>query len=320
VEEASHIASEDSYVKLLGSCRSTIPELPPRMMLTSNPDGDGKAWLKKRFRIKPGGKIQAFITEQGRKMMYIPSTVNDNPSLLKDDNYIRFLDSIVDPDLRKAWKDGDWDAFGVKGSYYGDLVETMKRDKRVRHVPYERELPVYTYWDLGMSDMMVILFVQYVGREIHIIDMYEMNGQDLAHYVAKMYAKGFVYGGSYLPHDVRVRELGTGKSRLEVLEGMVTHPVYVAPSLSLQDGINQVRLKFPRIWIDEVKCARLVEALELYRKEWIEELLTFRDKPVHDWTSHVVDPLRYLAISEEPMNTIMATNNQTTYNDLNSAI
>lgn len=319
VEEASHIPSEDLYEKLIASCRSTIPELKSRVMLTANPDGDGKNWLKKRFRITPSPNIQWHKRADGRLLMYIPSTVDDNPTLMQDPAYMRFLEGIADPDLRKAWRLGDWEAFAVKGSYYGDLLTQAKREGRIGRVPWEKGIPVYTWWDLGMNDMNVILFFQFIGREIRLIDHYEMNGQDLSHYAKILTEKPYIYSCHYLPHDAEVRELGTGKSRKEVMQGLVTAPVVVVPMLPINDGINAVRMLFNRLWIDEGRNGRVVDALELYRREWIEELLTWRDKPVHDWTSNICDALRYMAVSPEPSTSGMYHSSSTQEN-LHAAI
>ena len=40
-----------------------------------------------------------------------------------------------------------------------------------------------------------------------------------------------------------------------------------------------------------------IEALKLYRREWDSDKKVFRDKPLHDWTSHAADAARYMAIS-----------------------
>lgn len=299
IEEASHIPSEDLYEKLLGSNRSTIPELPARSMCTANPDGDGNKWLKKRFRIKPSQNIQWHRRDDGRVMMYVPSKVEDNPTLAADPAYIQFLEGISDPDLRRAWREGDWEAFGVKGSYFGDLLTQAKREGRVTRVPWEKGLKVYTWWDLGMNDATVILFFQFVGREIRLIDMYEMNGQDLAHYAKVLSERPYSYEAHYFPHDGKVSEMGTGKSRKEVMQGLVSAPVLIVPNLPIQDGIDAARMIFNRLWINEALCQRFVDGAEIYRREWVEELQTWRDKPVHDWASHIMDAFRYMAVSPE---------------------
>lgn len=317
IEEASHIPDENLYEKLMASCRSTIQELRPRKMLTSNPDGDGGVWLKKRFKIKPGSAIQHFVTEHGETRMYIPSTVDDNPSLLKDTQYVRFLDSLTDPDLKAAWRQGDWDAFKVKGSYYADLLAIAKKEGRVLRFNNDPRVRMYTYWDMGMNDSMVVLFVQFVGREVWICDMIEYNGEGLAYYAKEILNRPYAYGGHFLPHDAQVREQGTGKSRKEVLEGLLPHPIEVLPNLPINDGVQAVRNMFNRLYINEGKCQRAIDALEIYRKEWIPELQTYRDQAVHDWSSHIADAVRYLAVAPEPTS-MMRT--QPTTNDIYAAI
>jgi len=79
---------------------------------------------------------------------------------------------------------------------------------------------VWTSWDLGIRDATAIWFAQVVGREIRIIDYYEASGVDLGHYVREIGARPYVYAGHIVPHDAQAKELGTGKSRLEVLESL----------------------------------------------------------------------------------------------------
>lgn len=319
LEEASHIPSEDLYERLLGSCRSTIEGLAPRVALTSNSDGDGRIWIKKRFRIKPGGKVQHFHDEKGRLLMYVPSTVDDNPTLLKDVGYLRFLESIKDPDLRKAWRRGDWDAFSVKGAYYAELMAQMRREGRVRKVPHIKGVRVETYWDLGWNDTMICLFFQHIGREDRLIDAYAMTNEDIAHYARMLQNKPYVYSVHRLPHDAAKHELGTGKTIKEVFEELLPKENFeIVPDVGLLNGINQVRMRIGNLWIDEDLGAKLIEAAEIYRREWIEELQTFRDKPVHDWASHWMDALRYWAVSD-PVK-IGAVSTPSTHNDLNAPI
>jgi len=99
-----------------------------------------------------------------------------------------------------------------------------------------------------------------------------------------------------LPHDVRVRELGSGKSRLETLGALGVTNIEIAPQISLDDGIQATRLSLPNTWFDEAKCGRGLEALRQYRQDWDEKGKTWRSRPLHDWTSHSADAFRYLAI------------------------
>ena len=126
-----------------------------------------------------------------------------------------------------------------------------------------------------------------------MIDYLENSGVGLDWYAGQIKSKPYVYGNHILPHDVEAKELGTGKSRKEVLEQLGIK-VTVAPKLKVEDGINAVRMVLNRCWFDAEKCARGIEALKQYRTEFDEQRKVFRDKPLHDWTSHASDAARYL--------------------------
>jgi phage terminase large subunit len=92
-------------------------------------------------------------------------------------------------------------------------------------------------------------------------------------------------------------ELGTGKSRLEVLANLGLKHITLAPLHRIEDGINAVRMLIPRCWFDQAKCARGLDALKLYRADYDDKLQALRPHPVHDWTSHAADSFRYLAMT-----------------------
>jgi hypothetical protein len=182
----------------------------------------------------------------------------------------------------------------VMGSYYGKDFEDAEAAKRIGSVPYDKATDVITAWDLGIGDSTSIWFAQQVGQEIHLIDYVEHSGVGLDWYVRELKSKPYVYGDHLFPHDVEARELGTGKSRREVLETLGIK-VTMAPKLGVDDGINAVRNILNRCWFDKVNTARGVEALKQYRRDWDDRGKTFRPKPLHDWTSHAADAFRILA-------------------------
>jgi phage terminase large subunit len=185
----------------------------------------------------------------------------------------------------------------VIGAYYGKLMAAADADKRITGVPYEPTAQVYTAWDLGIRDSTAIWFAQVIGREIHIIDYYESSGVDLGHYVRELQGRSYLYAGHIVPHDAQAKELGTGKSRLEVLESLGLKNLRVAAMHRVEDGINAVRTIIPRCWFDARKCQRGIDALKLYRAEYDDKLQALKPRPVHDWTSHAADAFRYLAMT-----------------------
>ena len=191
----------------------------------------------------------------------------------------------------------------VAGAYYGRLMARAEEERRVAPVPHDPAAPVWTSWDLGMRDATAIWFAQAIGREIRIIDCYEGCGVDLGHYVRELLGRPYVYAGHIVPHDAQAKELGTGKSRLEVLEQLGLKNITLAPMHRIEDGINAVRVFIPKCWFDAGKCARGIDALKLYRAEVDEKRVDpsgaplLKPHPVHDWASHAADSFRYLAMS-----------------------
>jgi phage terminase large subunit len=153
----------------------------------------------------------------------------------------------------------------IVGSYYGKLLTTAERENRITGVPYDPVALVWTAWDLGIRDATAIWFAQIIGREVHLVDYYEASGVELAHYVREIGNRPYLYAGHILPNDVQAKELGTGKSRMEVLESLGLKNLTIAPQHRIEDGVNGVRVFIPKCWFDAVKCSRGIDALKLYR-------------------------------------------------------
>lgn len=191
------------------------------------------------------------------------------------------------------------------GSFYGEILAEATKEGRVGKVPWAPEQPVTTGFDLGVSDSTAIWFAQRVGREIRLIDYYESSGVGLEHYVKIIREKPYTYEEHLVPHDAKVRELGTGKSRVETAMNLGLR-VRVIPKMSLEDGIQATRLLLRQTWIDDKKCERGLQALREYVKSPVENErgpageLIYRDRPKHNWASHGADALRTLAVGMRP--------------------
>lgn len=193
----------------------------------------------------------------------------------------------------------------VKGSIYGKEIEHARSSGKIGVVPYDPLLPVDTDWDLGIGDAMAVWFSQSLrSGETRLIDYYEASGEGFPHYVNVLSQRGYVYGTHWAPHDIQVRELGSGKSRLEVARGFglrfeVTPRVNSAIGQEVEEGIHAVKMLLPRCWFDAVKCKPGIEALQHYRRDYNTRLNEFKATPVHDWASHGADAFRGLAVRHE---------------------
>lgn len=184
----------------------------------------------------------------------------------------------------------------IAGAYYGQQMLKARMAGRIGEVPHEPALLVNTFWDLGHDDSTAIWFHQRVGLENRWIDYYEENGEPLSHYVKLMQDKGYAYGDHYLPHDVEVTELGSGKSRLEVLDDLGVKQVIVVPRIdSILEGIEMVRNVLGSCWFDAAKCDKGIKALDHYQKEWDDKRACFKSHPLRNWATHGADAFRQFA-------------------------
>ncbi len=183
----------------------------------------------------------------------------------------------------------------ITGAYFAKELQQADDDGRIASVPVDRMLKVNTAWDLGISDSMTIWFYQQAGREIRFVDYYEASGFGLDHYVRVLQERGYLYGTHWGPHDIQVRELGTGKSRLEVAANLGIS-FDVVPDIGLKDGIDAARMTIPRCWFDRTKCAQGLDALRQYREK-VDEKRGISFGPLHDWSSHAADGFRYACVA-----------------------
>jgi hypothetical protein len=191
-------------------------------------------------------------------------------------------------------------AAAVLGAFYGKELTAAEIAGRVCQVEVNRDLPILTAWDLGVDDPTAIWVFQVEPGRVNVIDFYESSGQGLQHYVEWLNENNY-RGVDWVPHDARVREFGSGRTRIEAMLKLGRKP-RVVPAHSIMDGINAARQTIPLTYFDATRCAKGLEALREYKAEWDDDLRTFKKTPKHDWSSHAADAFRYLAMAwREPM-------------------
>jgi hypothetical protein len=188
----------------------------------------------------------------------------------------------------------------ILGAYYGSDIARAEREGRVGMFPLDPLLPVHTAWDLGIGDSTAIWLWQAAPDGLRVIGHIEDHGKALPHYVGELSALGYRYGLDFVPHDAKARELGTGRTRVETLIGLGRKPQLV-PAHTVEDGINALRVMFPRIRFDAEATKHGLEALRQYRTDFDEKTKAFKNTPRHDWTSHSADAARYMAIAYRDM-------------------
>lgn len=217
-------------------------------------------------------------------------------------------------DMKREYPSTPAEAFqqSVEGAYYAKQFAKLYAAKRIGQLPDNSHQPVHTFWDIGVGDSTAIWFVREVGEEFHVVDFYQNSGEGLRHYMKVLKDRGYTYGEHWGPHDIDNREFGSdGKTRRELakegyeIDGQrYAIKFNVVPKLGVDEGIEQVREILPRCAFDEAMCEEGLNALENYRKEWDEKHGCWKDKPLHDWSSHGSDAFRYFAVAKTKRSTV----------------
>lgn len=304
------VVGSDSYDRLVGAT-------PRGVVFSEWALADPRAWAYLRPILAENGGWALFITTaRGRNHAYTTlQTAQAEPSwfwqVLSAEDTGVFGTEALEAERREYERDyGTLDGkalfeqeyecsfdAAIVGSYYAADITLAEREKRIGRVPYDPSTPVHTAWDLGINDSTAIWFCQRVAQEWRLVDYLENSSVGLDWYAKQLREKPYCYGEHILPHDAEVKELGTGTSRVETLRGLGIAP-RVLPATSVADGINTVRRRLPAMYFDEEKCRRGIECVRQYRREWDDTRKVFKDRPLHDWTSHAADALRYLCLGD----------------------
>lgn len=187
-------------------------------------------------------------------------------------------------------------AASIEGAYYASQFRKIDREQRICAVPPREGARVDTWWDLGLNDTMAIWWIQWVDRELHVLDYYENSGEGLAHYAEilteKQKEREWLYGRHLWPHDGSHRVMDEhGRKRTEIMVGL-GYRVEVMERGDVLDGIEASRDLLSISWFDRGHCSEGVKRLRHYRKQWDEERGTWKNRPLHDTNSHAADAFR----------------------------
>ena len=188
----------------------------------------------------------------------------------------------------------------ILGAYFAREMVAVRNEGRIDPALEALNAPVHRAWDLGVRDDTSIWWFQVVGGQVYILDCYSQSGAGVEHYaeVIDQRAKehGWKHGTDFVPHDAKVKEWGSGRTRVETMQSLGLSP-QVVPMATFMDGIQAARKTLARC-VFHPRCeATGIAALEQYRREWDDEKKTFKATDVHDWASHPAAAFRYLALS-----------------------
>jgi len=256
------------------------------------------------FNMTPRGKnhgYQLFQMAQGNPDWFCQRlTIEDTGVLTEEDMHRERQEGMSEEMIQQEY----YVSFAgvMQGSVYGQQLELAEREGRVCGVPWEPNLPVDTWWDIGTSDATAIWFTQDVGREVHIIDYLEDSGtgKGIDHYVRVLQSKPYVWGVHHGPHDIEAHQFAAnGKSTREQASALGFHFHRDTLKSDGNASIRAARSFMNKCWFDRVKTERGRSCLQSYHYPWDEKRSCYGDDPYHDWSSHGSKAFEYLGIGHK---------------------
>lgn len=292
IEQAEEFETDESFQMLRGRLRRE--GCFHQIMIIANKNGHN--WIWKKWEKK--------AVKDPKEYELIQATSFDNIENLPED-FIADLRrmEIESPRKYRRFIMNSSDEYDIEGAYYAEKMSNVLREKRsgIKNL-YDPHARVYSFWDLGIQDLTVIIPVQFIGKEIHIVNYHENSGEGLAHYVDKLMEWGYSYAEHWFPQDVKARMQGKEvRTRLDILLDLLKDKggINIVEPHRVIERIEEVWGILDKCWFDE-RAEPLVEALAHYQKRKNETLSTedkpvYADTPLHDWSCHPADAFGYMA-------------------------
>jgi len=233
---------------------------------------------------------------------------SDNPYLPAEMQQEMEDDRKRDPEMASHVWDGGYEIVG-EGAYYALLLAHAEAAGRIGDFPYDPALPVLTGWDIGMDDYTAIWFAQENGSQVRMIDYFETSGEGVQEIVQQALPElvpaaqrlverpvPFRYGRHFLPHDVRVREWGAGRSRIATLQEYGVKPINIGIAAGPVERINASRKILPFVYFNKATCDLGIKRLRGYSRKFNRTMEVFSG-PSHDEHSHGADAFGEFAMN-----------------------
>jgi hypothetical protein len=266
------------------------------------------AWDYIRPILRANKGVAIFIsTPRGKNHFYdLYDNIKNDPDWFVSRKTIDDTGVLTKEDIEKERQEGMSDELieqefyvsfdkGVEGSYYGRVLDKARNEGRICNVPYETRSNCNSAWDLGYRDSSSVVVWQEVAGEVRIINAYENQGENMAHYIKWIQSLPYVWGTHYFPHDGANTSLQTGRTMQDIAYELGLKTTVLAREIDIQVGIEAVRSLLSIAYIDQTNCKYFLKCLENYQKKYNEKTKSYSDTPLHSWASHMADACRMMA-------------------------
>lgn len=199
----------------------------------------------------------------------------------------------------------------AEGTYLAAEMAALRKNGRLTRVPLVPGIPVNSFWDWGLNDNTFSVFHQRLHGVDRFIFDYENNGEPVNHYARVLRETGYpVWGTHFGPHDFDHRRPGVDsiKTLKEMFEEAGIRPIEVLPRIpDKRSSINMLREVLPNCMFDNEECARTIECLDNYSKEWNDKIGDWRDTPLKSPFNHGADTMQQFAMASHMLKNFSAT-------------
>lgn len=192
----------------------------------------------------------------------------------------------------------------TKGAYFAPGLHEAAKQGRIGHVAADPLMALRAYWDIGgtgaKADATAIWIVQFVGREVRVLNYYEAQGQPLAAHIAWLRENKYEKAECFLPHDGASNDKVYDVSFESALRA-AGFSVTVIPNQgagAARMRIEATRRMFPSIWFNAATTEAGRDALGWYHEKWDDDR-NIGLGPNHDWASHAADAFGMMCMAYE---------------------
>lgn len=185
------------------------------------------------------------------------------------------------------------------GTVFGTQIENARREGRVCKVPYDPSLPVHTAWDLGVADPTAVWFFQRDYMSTRVIDYYEQARGGLEDHVGYLRTKPYVYGTHFWPHDMAVKEFGSGRTRFDTACDLGLRNGIIVPKWPKEEQFHAGRNLLPVCYFDEVRTELGVGKLGKYGFNFNEGTGEYSKQPKDNQNSHAADAFMVCSVAHD---------------------
>jgi phage terminase large subunit len=195
----------------------------------------------------------------------------------------------------------------LPGAYFAPQITKAEKEGRLCDFYINQQLPVHTFWDLGVRDSTSIWLIQHnpITQGYEAIGYYENRGEKIEHYINWLHdfrrSHGIVYGNHFAPHDIENRDLNTGASVKENSYSLGVKFETVKRVSNKALAINAARMVFDKVKFHKTNCQYGIECLKNYHAKFNDAMSVYSDTPVHNWASHGTDAFMTFALSHEQL-------------------